>query len=55
MNPFEFFDRLNHKVREQYTRGQFSSGKSWRYKVLLMLFLVILFTMLFAIAEHNQL
>ena len=55
MNPFEFFERLNHKVREQYTRRQFSPGETWRYKVLLMLFLVILFTILFAIAERNQL
>ena len=55
MDPFEFFHRLNHKVNEQYARGQFSLGLSLRSIAFRFLFFAILLIIIFGVLEHNRL
>lgn len=60
MEPFNFFQRLNHKVREQYARGQLHFlhepwHESWRNIACRTLFFVILLIILLGIMEHHRL
>ena len=48
---------MQHKDRELFVRGKYPIGESWRWRAIAFrtLFFVILFIILFAIAEHNRL
>ena len=47
---------MQHKDRELFVRGKYPIGESWRWRAIAFrtLFFVILFIILFAVAEHRR-